>query len=682
MTSFSVNPGGVEPAAAEPRRTAQEAHQPGALYAPPSAWWRTMSDPPTARKNLRGFDAAWDAVLARAVPWVPRTRRALRRAAAVLRHDAELSSMAEADLALLQTRLRQAVRRGRDTAADRLMAFAVVRELAARTIGLRAYPNQVAAALAMADGCFAEVATGEGKTLVATMPAAVAAWRGRGVHVVTANDYLAERDAEEMRPVYEACGLSVGSVVGESDPMARRAAYACDVTYTTNKEAAADFLRDRLVLGRTRGLPDAMLDRLTGDRRAFGFADRMVQRGLAVAIVDEADAVLIDEGVTPLIISGDAPNAELTDAFERAATLTDRFEREKHFKVNPQFRDVRLTAAGREQLAAMADVVERFRGLRRSEELVTQALTAKELFHPGQHYVVQQGKVVIVDESTGRLMPDRTWREGLHQAIEAKEGLEVTAPKDTLARISFQRFFRMYGTLCGMTGTAWEARHELWQTYRTPTVRIPTNRPCVRKQAKDTVCGDRDARRNRIADRVQTMHAQGRPVLVGSRTIHESEALSVLLDQRGVPHAVLNAVRHEEEAEIVKRAGQPGTVTIATNMAGRGTDIKLGPGVAAAGGLHVIAAERNDARRIDRQLFGRAGRQGDPGSAEAVVALDDEVVRRFTHPLVRAAVRRVAPRWVVRLAQRRAHARAVSQRRGVLKRDQWLSESLGFAGLE
>lgn len=408
----------------------------------------------------------------------------------------------------------------------------------------------------------------------------------------------------------------------------------------------------------------------------------MVQRGLAFAIVDEADAVLIDEGVTPLIISGDAPNAELTDAFERAATLTDRFRRGVHFKVNAQFRDVRLTAAGREHLSAMDDVIERFKGLRRSEELVTQALTAKELFHPGQHYVVQQGKVVIVDESTGRLMPDRTWREGLHQAIEAKEGIEVTAPKDTLARVSFQRFFRMYGSLSGMTGTAWEARHELWQTYRTPTVRIPTHRPCIRKQRRDTVCVDAEARREAIVDRVQAMHEAGRPVLVGSRTIHESEALSVRLDQRGVPHCVLNAVRHEEEAQVVERAGLAGAVTIATNMAGRGTDIKLGPGVAEAGGLHVIAAERNDARRIDRQLFGRAGRQGDPGSAEAIVAIDDEVVKRFTHAIVRAVLRRLSPQSLVRVAQRKAHVRAVAQRRGVLKRDQWLSESLGFAGVE
>ncbi|MEM7576861.1 MAG: hypothetical protein AAF328_05230 [Planctomycetota bacterium] len=682
MSSFSVNPGGVEPIASEPRRTVAEAHQPGTNYTPPSAWWRTMSTQPTSAKNLRGFDAAWDAVLARCVPWVPRTRRALRRAEAVLTHDVALSAMSEADLALLQTRLREAVRRGRDTAADRLMAFAVVRELAARTIGLRAYPNQVAAALAMSDGCFAEVATGEGKTLVATMPAAVAAWRGRGVHVITANDYLAERDAEAMRPVYEACGLTVGFVVGATDPAARRAAYACDVTYTTNKEAAADYLRDRLMLGRTRGLPDVMLDRLEGKLQSYGGAQRMVQRGLAFAIVDEADAVLIDEGVTPLIISGDAPNAELTDAFERAAALTKRFDRETHFKVNAQFRDVRLTHAGRDHLAKMQDVTERFRGFRRSEELVTQAITAKELFHPGQHYVVQQGKVVIVDESTGRLMPDRTWREGLHQAIEAKEALEVTAPKDTLARISFQRFFRMYGSLSGMTGTAWEARHELWQTYRTPVVRIPTHKPCIRKEPSDAVCANRDSRRSLIVDRVQAMHERGRPVLVGSRTIHESEALSVLLDQRGIPHAVLNAVRHEEEAEIVARAGQPGAVTIATNMAGRGTDIKLGPGVAEAGGLHVISAERNDARRIDRQLFGRAGRQGDPGSAEAIVAADDEVVRRFTHPLVRGLVRRLVPRLLVKLAQRQAHKRSVSQRRGVLKRDQWLSESLGFAGVE
>ncbi len=626
------------------------------------------------------MDAAWDTALSYAVPWVPRTGRYLRKAKRVLAYDAELSALSDEELREHTAVLREAVRRGRDTAADRFRAFALVREHASRALGLKAYPVQVAAALAMADGCIAEVATGEGKTLLATMPAAVAAWRGRGVHVITANDYLAQRDAETMRPVYEACGLTVGFVIGELDPLARRAAYHCDVTYTTNKEAAADFLRDRLVQGRTRGLPDVMLDRITGKGVS---AHRMVQRGLEYAIVDETDAVLIDEGVTPLIISGEAPNAELTDAYQTASLLADRFQAGQHFKVDTQFREVRMTPAGRDHLFSMSEAFGgAVRGQRRAEELVTQALTARELFHPGQHYVVQEGKVVIVDESTGRLMPDRTWREGLHQAIEAKEGIEVTAPKDTLARISFQRYFRMYRHLSGMTGTAWEARHELWRTYRTPVVRVPTNRPCVRKVRKDRVLPDRETRRQAIADRVQELHREGRPVLVGSRSISESEALSTLLLQRGLPHEVLNAVRHEQEAEIVSRAGQPGAITIATNMAGRGTDIELGEGVKEAGGLHVLAAERNDARRIDRQLFGRAARQGDPGSAEAVIALDDEVIRRYVPTPVRAALGVLMPRVLVRLAQRRAQKRAVAQRRGVLKRDQWLSESLGFAGVE
>ncbi len=664
-------------------------HEPGtARYEPPSAWWRTMATPPVGPKPLRGLDAAWDAVLSRGVAAVPRRGRYLRRAQRVLRYEDELRAMSEADLSLRQTELRERVRLGRDTFADRLHAFAVVRELASRTLGLRAYPVQVAAALALDDGCVAEVATGEGKTLLATMPAVVAAWRGRGVHVLTANDYLAQRDAEAMRPVYQACGVSVGFVVDGMDPPARRAAYADDITYTTNKEAAADFLRDRLVQGRVRGLPDVMLDRLTGGRLSQGggggvSAQRMVQRGLEVAIVDEADAVLIDEGVTPLIISGDAPNAELTDAFAQAAVLTGRFQPGEHYRVDTQFREVRLTKAGQ---AHLDEVTEGLGGLwsgrRRAEELLTQALTAAELFHPGQHYVIREGKVVIVDESTGRLMPDRTWREGLHQAVEAKEGVEVTAPKDTLARISFQRFFRMYRRLCGMTGTAWEARHELWRTYRTPTVRIPTNRPCIRTVEGDRVLQTKDARRSAVADTVQTLHASGRPVLVGSRSVTESEALSVLLNQRGIAHNVLNAVRHEQEAEVVAAAGQRGAVTIATNMAGRGTDIVLGDGVAGLGGLHVLSAERNLSRRIDRQLFGRAARQGDPGAAQAVVSLEDEVVTRYVPAALRSPLGPVVPRWLVRLGQRRSQKRAVAQRRGVLKRDQWLAESLGFAGVE
>jgi preprotein translocase subunit SecA len=649
-------------------------------YQPPSEWWRSLSRPAQGRKPLRGLDAAWDVVAARFVPLVPRRRRCLKRAKRVLKHEAELSTMGTAGLNELMQTLRDRVRRGRDTADDLERAFAVVREQARRVTGLHAYPVQVAAALAIDSGCIAEVATGEGKTLIATMPAVVAGWRGRSCHVITSNDYLAKRDAETMSPVYRACGLNVGYVTGEMDPRQRRENYHADISYTTNKEAAADYLRDRLVMGHHRGLADTIIGRMAG--RGLR-ADYLVQRGLETAIVDEADAVLIDEGMTPLIISGDAPNAELTDAFVVAADAAQHFSAMDHYKVDHGFRELRLTAEGRRLCAQLlSDHGGVWAGARRREEFVTQALTARELFINGKQYVVQDGKAVIIDEYTGRLMPDRTWREGLHQAVEAKEGIEVTPPKDTLARISFQRFFRLYRKLSGMTGTSWEERHELWQMYRTPTVRIPTNKPCIRKVRRDTLQPTQESRWQAVADEIATMHEQGRPVLVGTRSVRASEIVSTLLEERKLAHTVLNAVRHKEEAIIVAQAGQPGAITIATNMAGRGTDIVLGPGISERGGLHVVLTERHDSRRIDRQLMGRAARQGDPGSAAAFVSLEDELIVRYTDRLSRAILKRLDPQTLLRLAQWRSQSRARYQRKGVLKRDQWLAESLGFAGVE
>ncbi len=649
-------------------------------YQPPSEWWRSLSRPAHGRKPLRGLDAAWDVVAARLVPMVPRRRRYLKRSERVLRHEGELSPMGTAALHEVMQTLRERVRRGRDTADDLERAFAVVREQARRVTGLHAYPVQVAAALAIDAGCIAEVATGEGKTLIATLPAVVAGWRGRGCHVITSNDYLAHRDAQTMGPVYRACMLRVGHVVAEMDPQQRRENYLADLTYTTNKEAAADYLRDRLVMGHHRGLADTIVGRMTG--RGLR-PEYLVQRGLETAIVDEADAVLIDEGVTPLIISGDAPNAQMTDAFTIAAQAAHEFKAPEHFKVDQGFREVRLTAEGRRLAAQLvADLGGVWSGARRREEFITQALTARELYTFGKQYTVADDKVIIIDEYTGRLMPDRTWREGLHQAVEAKERITITPPKDTLARISFQRFFRLYRKISGMTGTAYEERHELWQTYRTPTVRIPTHKPCIRVSQPDALLPTQDARWTAVADEIERMHRLGRPVLVGTRSVKASETLSTLLHERQLPHTVLNAVRHQEEAITIAQAGQRNAITIATNMAGRGTDIVLGPGVAALGGLHVVLTERHDTRRIDRQLMGRAARQGDPGSASTFLSSDDELLVRYSRRATRAALTPFAPRVLLRLAQQRAQARARYQRRGVLKRDQWLAESLGFAGVE
>jgi preprotein translocase subunit SecA len=638
----------------------------------------------------KGLDAAWDRAVGLTKRLFVRRGRFLSRAKKVLVWEKHFSDMPDAKLRESALELRELFRRGRDTSADLDRAFGLVREVAHRQIGETHFPVQIAGGFALAAGCVAEMATGEGKTLTATLPATVEGWRGKGCHIITVNDYLARRDAEWMGAIFRFCGLSVAHIANEMERPDRRAAYRADVTYCTNKEVTADFLRDRLALGRLRSLPEALLAKIS--RGAISGIDRCVQRGLNYAIVDEADSVLIDEAVTPLIISGDAPNPEQVEAFGHAAGFVGELD-PQHYRVNSRYREVELTQAGKQQVAqASSELGGVWSGARRREELIVQALTAKEFYLLDKQYVIQDGKVVIVDEFTGRLMPDREWRDGLHQAVEAKESVGVNPPKDTLARISFQRFFRLYGRLAGMTGTAAEGRREFWQIYHLPVVIIPTNRPCIRGVFPDRVFATEDAKWRAVVDEIRRLHEAGRPVLVGTRSVRASEHLSGLLAAEEMEHKVLNAVRHAEEAQIVAGAGQEGKITVATNMAGRGTDIKLGRGVARLGGLHVIATERHEAGRIDRQLFGRSARQGDRGSAQAIVSLADELAQRHA-PHLSAALRRrfgradrevssAASRYVFDAAQRRAERLALRQRKGVLRTDDWLDEYLGFAGRE
>ena len=657
----------------------------------PGTTWRMLAQRSTGAELPRGLDAAWDAAAGRIGRLAPRRHRYLRRADAVIRLGRELRDAADATLRQHAAEFRERFRRGRETPADVNRAFALVREVARRQLGEEPYRCQVAAAMALEAGCVTELATGEGKTLTATMPATIAGWRGRGCHVVSTNDYLARRDADWMAPIYRFCGVEVASIEQQTPPPDRRRAYHADVTYLSNKEVAADFLRDRLALGRLAGLPAALLGRIVDG--TTGGTDRVVQRGLALAIVDEADAIMVDEAVTPLIISGDAPNPEQVEAFAQAASLAGALRLRDDYRVNHRYREITLTDAGKRRLGELAEPLGGvWSGPRRREELITQALTARELYALEKQYVIDDGKVVIVDEFTGRLMPDRTWRDGLHQAVEAKESLDINPMKDTFARISFQRFFRVYRKLAGMTGTAAEAAGEFWQIYHLPIVVIPTNSPCIRRRLPDRVFATEAAKWRAVVAEIDRVHRTGQPMLIGTRSVRASEQLSRLLAAAGLDHQVLNAVRHAEEAQIVAGAGQPGRITVATNMAGRGTDIKLGRGVAERGGLFVLATERHEAGRIDRQLFGRCARQGDPGVAQAFVSLDDELVRRYT-PHAAVALRRRfgdTPREVSSpltrrlfdLAQRRSQHLALRQRKGVLRTDDWLDEYLGFAGSE
>jgi preprotein translocase subunit SecA len=421
--------------------------------------------------------------------------------------------------------------------------------------------------------------------------------------------------------------------------------------------------------------------------------DRLLQRGLHYAVVDEADSVLIDEAVTPLIISGEAPNPEQVESFQQAADLAKELNIDEDYKVDHRFRDIELSVNGKSRLRKLTESMDGvWKGTRRPDELIIQALIAKELYLRDKQYVVDNEKIIIIDEFTGRLMPDRTWRDGLHQAIEAKENVEINLPKDTYARISFQRFFRMYTKLSGMTGTATEARSEFWQIYHMPVVKIPTNRPCIRTNFPSFVLSTETAKWQTIIKEIQNIHKTGRPLLIGTRSVRTSEHLSNLLRAENLDHQVLNAIYHRSEAQIVAQAGQEGKITVATNMAGRGTDIKLGRGVAKLGGLHVIAAEPNDSGRIDRQLYGRGARQGDPGSARGIFSLEDELLSRYSKKLASHLKNRNAHNTgdissalvnsVLIYARTKADRMALRQRKSVLKTDHWLDEQLGFSGGE
>ena len=519
----------------------------------------------------------------------------------------EISGLSDARLRAKTDEFRLRLTKG-ETLDDLLPeAFAVVREAAKRVMGLRHFDVQLMGGCILHRGKIAEMRTGEGKTLVATLPAYLNALEGKGVHVVTVNDYLARRDSEDMGRVYRFLGLSVGLITHEMDYPARKAAYAADITYGTNNEFGFDYLRDNMVIS----------------------LDQMVQRPLHYAIVDEVDSILIDEARTPLIISG--PGAQSTSLYQVMADVAAKLKEGEDYTVDEKQKTVAPTEAGiakTEKLLGVSNMYDGENGVDYSHQLMA-ALKAKALMHRDRDYVVKDGEVIIVDEFTGRLMFGRRYSEGLHQAIEAKEHVKVERESQTLATITFQNYFRMYDKLSGMTGTAKTEEQEVQKIDGLDVVVVPTNKPNIRIDYPDVIYKTRRAKYRAVANAIEELHKKGRPVLVGTTSIQQSEDLSELLKKRGIEHNVLNAKFHEKEAEIVADAGQMGAVTIATNMAGRGTDIVLGDGVAELGGLHIIGTERHESRRIDNQLRGRCARQGDPGSTRFYLSLEDDLMRLF-----------------------------------------------------
>lgn len=641
---------------------------------PGRAPYRELADP---APNVidRWLERRLGALMAR----LPVRRRVLeQRAIRIEAMAAETAALSDDALRAEAAALRPRLVRSRGDRAAVERAFALVREASARLMDRRQYRVQLMGGLALYDGRMVEMATGEGKTLTGLAPAITAALAGDPVHVVTVNDYLAGRDAAILAPVYDFFGLSHGVIDSDMDTDARRAAYAADITHVSNKNLTFDYLRDRIALGRRRALARRKALALTMGGDPGG---GLMLRGLAFAIVDEADSVLVDEARTPLILSASTDDAEAAALYENGLALARQLESGRDFTLDAIARAITLTDAGKARLAALARDLEGLWRIRRArEELARQALAALHVFTQGVDYVLIDGSVQIVDEYTGRVMADRSWQGGLHQMIEAKEGVAISGRKETLARITYQRFFRRYARFAGMTGTGMELAGEFRETFGLATVRIPTHRPRQRRHLGSRFLPDGAARWRAVASAAAAVHATGRPVLIGTRSVEASEQAAAALAAIGLSCRVLNARHDAEEAEIVAGAGTAGAITVATNMAGRGTDIALGPGVRAAGGLHVILTEFHDSSRVDRQLYGRAGRQGDPGSTEAIVALDDDLFRRyvpFLRPLCRGA--RIGD-LARQIAQFRAEADHAATRRSQTAMDRQLERALAFAG--
>ncbi|KRN44531.1 preprotein translocase subunit SecA [Limosilactobacillus ingluviei] len=600
--------------------------------------------------------------------WIESDRRELRRinkiANKVESYADQMAAISDDQLKAKTTEFKQRVQeQGEDL--DHLLpeAFAVAREGAKRVLGLYPFHVQIMGGIVLHEGNIAEMKTGEGKTLTATMPVYLNALSGKGVHVITVNEYLSERDAEEMGQLYNWLGCSVGVNGTEKTPDEKRAAYQADIMYSTNSEIGFDYLRDNMAV----------------------YQEDQVQRGLNFALVDEVDSILIDEARTPLIISG--PGTGTSKLYQQTDRFVKKLQEEQDYKIDLESKTVALTDEGIQK-------AEKYFNLKNLYDLdntalthhLDQALRANYIMLKDKDYVVSNGEVLIVDSFTGRVMEGRRFSDGLHQAIEAKEHVEIQEENKTMANITYQNLFRMYSKLAGMTGTARTEMEEFREIYNMETISIPTNRPVARQDEPDLLYPTLESKFTAVVKRIKALHEKGQPVLVGTVAVETSEYLSHLLDQEKIPHVVLNAKNHAKEAEIVKNAGQVGAVTIATNMAGRGTDIKLGPGVKELGGLAVIGTERHESRRIDNQLRGRSGRQGDPGLSQFYLSLEDDLMKRFGGERIKAFLERmkvdgedavIKSRFLTRQvesAQKRVEGNNYDSRKNVLQYDDVMRE--------
>jgi preprotein translocase subunit SecA len=646
--------------------------------------------PPLTRLP-EGLDAVLHALQGR---WRRRRRNAgalLEEAQTCLTVCESLRSLDDASLQQRIALMREALRRDPRNARGKLIdALATVGQIAWRSLGKQPYPVQFMGALALHRGWLAEMATGEGKTLTVSLAGVLAGWTGRPCHILTANDYLATRDAADMTLLYESSGVSVASIDSEYEPPQRMEAYRADVVYTTAKELLADHLRDVLAARSGKGGDHAAFEKWMGLPPQEDATPVLHSRGLHTAIIDEADSVLVDEAVTPLILSFPRKRPGFSEAVLWARDFADRLIEGEHFQAVHRTRSVALLPRAREVMLAQAHQLHpMWRPVARREEMLRHALTVRCFFHSGHQYLVHDDEIVLLDEFTGRMTPGRTLTAGLHQAIEAREGLELTDPNESMVQMSFQAFFRRFRHLAGTSGTAREASNELWRIFRLAVLPIPTHRPRQTVERPLKVLPTVAEKWRAAVEEIERIHTTGRPVLVGVRSVQASLELSQQLSHHGLEHSVLNAERHAEEAEMVSHAGELGRIMIATNMAGRGTDIHLSAEVKQLGGLHVVIAECNESARVDRQLAGRCGRQGDPGSVTRLLSLEDNLLRRYMSQSSLKVMRMLlvsgSGNLVQRLAfsalkmvQRRSEADAFSRRWSVLQSDDWMESALPF----
>jgi len=569
-----------------------------------------------------------------------------------------------------------------------LKSFAIVREVADRTITQRHYDVQLHAGWLMINGFLAEMETGEGKTLATTLASCTAALAGIPVHVITANDYLANRDCELMNPIYHRLGLSSGSVIEGVEKDQRGVIYRCDIVHSTNKQLAFDYLRDRIEIGSNTDSLSLQFQQMQNEQKN---KQPLLLRGLCFALVDEADSILIDEAKTPLIITKNLPNEELPEIFHNALSLASSLSNNVDYTVNSQSREIELTPKGEQSLD---DLIQKlpphWHNKRKRETRVKQALATEYFYKKNKHYIVRENKIQIVDEFTGRIMADRSWEQGLHQMIEAKEGCLLSEQREPLARISYQTFFSRYLQLGGTSGTLKEVSAEMQRVYGLKVIKVATNRPSKRIIQSESIYRNKDIKKQVFLKQVDIFYQQNRPVLVGTSSVEESEQVSQWLGEKNLPHRLLNAKQDKEEADIIAQAGQRQTITVATNMAGRGTDIKLAPSVIELGGLHVIALNLNDSRRIDRQLYGRCGRQGEPGSAEAILSLEDSALEEYYSSAMLKVLAKLCPlnrpiadfigKIILRSPQHKNEKDQCKIRRSLIQQDKQLRKTLAFSG--